>query len=132
MKFSQPSNPSVVILLFVWILTNVFHGTGYAWCLGNDGHTKRDMAIAADCSAPPEKTSVSGGHRRSCLDLYLVDKEATLAKRLGKSPREDASTRTHGLGLSSVLRHVLRQPLTLQVPRLSPVILAHRTVVLLN
>ena len=131
MKFSQPSNLSVVLLLSVWILTNVLPGTGYAWCLGSAQHAKLGVAMTADCSDSPDRRAVAGGHPGSCVDLSLVKNDATLAKRLGKFQREAAATHVPGFGLSTGSRPMLNPPLASQTSRISPVILAHRTVVLL-
>jgi hypothetical protein len=131
MKFSQPSNLSIVLLLSVWILTNVLQGTGYAWCLGSAQHTILDVAMTADCSDSPDRRAVADGHPGSCLDLYLVKNDATLAKRLGKFQREAAAFHVPGFGLSTGSHPMLKPPLASQTSRISPVILAHRTVVLL-
>lgn len=134
----------LLCVLLLCLLTSPARSFGYVWCLSADGHAELETAVAGDCARTPAIPAAAGPPA-----LTLVGETDDCGPCLDISPAlQWTSTRSRDDAAGSVLPmppaavagvapdHLHRQLLTNGLvpdppPRLSELILQHRTVVLL-
>jgi hypothetical protein len=133
------------LLVMTFLVASAGTVFGYAWCFGDDGHVEVSYSKgggccseglekrAADRYVAPGISESSGDYCGSCLDVTAQQSSAVFFKRLKR-----VSTPAFAILNASVFSPKMVQSspwfarLTSHPPRVSPTILAHRTVVLLN
>ena len=118
---------------------------GYAWCFGDDGHVEVSYSSGVVCCDEdlenrtadryivPTISQSSADSCGSCLDVSTPQCGAVFLKRLKQvSSTSVATVSTNIFSPKMVQGAPWSAKLTSLSPRVSPTILAHRTVVLLN
>ena len=118
---------------------------GYAWCFGDDGHVDVSYSNGGGCCdeglekrtadryAVPTLSQLSTDSCGSCLDISAQQRGAVFFKRLKQvSTPSVATLSANSFSLKKVQGALWVARLTSLSPRVSPTLLAHRTVVLLN
>ena len=133
------------LLLATFLVAGAGTLFGYAWCFGDDGHVEVNYTKGVSCcsedlenrSADRYVTATisqsSGDFCGSCLDVSTQQCGAVFLKRLKRASTASVAILTANFFSP---KRVQGSPwvarLTPLSPRVSPTILAHRTVVLLN
>ena len=118
---------------------------GYAWCFGDDGHVEVNYSSGVVCCDEdlenrtaeryivPTFSRSSGDSCGSCLDVSTPQCGAVFLKRLKQVSSTSVATLATNVFTPKMAQGAsLSAKITTFSPRVSPTILAHRTVVLLN
>lgn len=144
MRNVMAKNSLVLLLLSVFLITNVGNAIGYAWCFGDDGHSRIEQASfygcadkEAGCSASLRYGSDSlskaePAHCSPCSDLLIEGDNAVVSKRIIKDAK--VVLEAEPLSVSPLVSYEQQANLKYisHPPRVAQTIRAHRTVVLLN
>jgi len=147
MKLIPSDKIMVLLLLLAFLTTSVSNVSGYAWCVGDDGHVGIDSSAGKGCCIDVCKSdytdkrydvsaiSQASEYCSQCLDFSALQPEAVFFKRLKRTPTILKVTVTPN-GFQSIAAQnvkIVAGNLMLEPqPRVSQTILAHRTVVLRN
>lgn len=145
MKDRYCSKLVTYLLVTTFLVASAGTVFGYAWCFGDDGHVDVSYSSGGGCCdedlenrtadryAVDTISKLNGDSCGSCLDVTAQQCSAVLVKRMTRVSTPSVATLVTnsfspkiGQGAPSVAK------LTSHTPRVSPTILAHRTVVLLN
>ena len=145
MKYRYCSKLVTYLLVTTFLVASAGTVFGYAWCFGDDGHVDVSYSNGGGCCdedlekrtadryAVPTISQLSGDSCGSCLDVSAQQCGAVFIKRLKRVSITAVATLTAN---SFSPKMVLGAPWVARLaslsPRVSPTILAHRTVVLLN
>jgi hypothetical protein len=145
MKYRYCSKLVTYLLLATFLVAGAGTAFGYAWCFGDDGHVEVNYSKGGGCCeedlekrtadryAVPTISQLSGDSCGSCLDVTAKQRGAVFFKPLKRVSTPSVATLSENLfSPKMVLDAPWRASLTSLSPRVSPTILAHRTVVLLN
>jgi len=145
MKYRYCLKLVTYLLVTTFLVASAGTVFGYAWCFGDDGHVDVSYSNGGGCcdedleNRTADRYSVatisqsSGDSCGSCLDVTAQQCSAVLVKRLTRvSTPSVATLATNSFSPKIVHGTPWVAKLTSHSPRVSPTILAHRTVVLLN
>jgi hypothetical protein len=145
MKYRYCSKFVTYLLVTTFLVASAGTVFGYAWCFGDDGHVGVSYSNGGGCCdedlekrtanryAVPTISQLNGDSCGSCLDVSTQQRSVVFFKRLKRVSTSSVETLTAN---SFSPKRVQGAPwvasLTSLSPRVSPTLLAHRTVVLLN
>lgn len=145
MKYRYCLKLVTYLLVTTFLVASAGTVFGYAWCFGNDGLVEVSYSKVGGCCAEdveqsatdryavPSLSQSSADSCGSCLDVSTQQRGAVFFKRLKQvSTASVASLAADSFSPKMVQGDLRVARLTSLSPRVSPTILAHRTVVLLN
>jgi hypothetical protein len=145
MRYRYCSKLVTCLLLATFLVACAGTVFGYDWCFGDDGHVEVSFSNGAGCCAEEIGSHASGRYIvptisqsyddscGSCLDVTSQQHGAVFVKRLKRVSTPPVLTVAANSSFPEMLRDAtVIASLTSITPRVSPTLLAHRTVVLLN
>ena len=145
MKYRDCLKLATYLLVMTFLVASADTVFGYAWCFGDDGHVEVSYSkgdgcceediekLTADRYAVPTLSQLSTDSCGSCLDISAQQRGAVFFKRLKQvSTPSVATLSANSFSLKKAQGALWVARLTSLSPRVSPTLLAHRTVVLLN
>jgi len=146
MKQTYPSKLVTCLLMAVFFAASLGTASGYAWCVGEDGHVGVSYSNNSGCCIDDQKSrfvnsydSPTVSHAKDascglCRDFTLQQYDAVFFKRVKRTSGTSVSPfASNVLPANGGQKTQLVAGLTFQPPpRISKTILAHRTIVLLN
>lgn len=137
-------NSLALLFLMTFLMTNVGNALGYAWCFGDDGHSRIEQATLNGCADKGDECStrvryvhdslsnVDAEQSRPCYDLFLDRSNAFVSKRVLKDAKVGSTPKTQFVSFPVADNLQIKSRFISQTPQLSQALLAQRTVVLLN
>ena len=144
MRNIMTKNSLALLLLMTFLMTNVGNALGYAWCFGDDGHSKIEQATLNGCAdrgdgcstrlryAREGLSNVDVEQSRPCSDLLLDRSNAFVSKRIVKDTKVDSTLKAQVASSPVAYNQQIKSKYISHSPRVSQAVLAQRTVVLLN
>jgi hypothetical protein len=145
MKYRHCSKLVTYLLVTTFLVASAGTVFGYAWCFGDDGHVDVSYSNGGGCCdeglekrtadryAVPTIGQLSGDSCGSCLDVTVQQTGAVLFKPLKRVSTPSFATLIENIFSPKMIQGAPWGASLISLsPRVSPTILAHRTVVLLN
>jgi coenzyme F420-reducing hydrogenase beta subunit len=145
MKYRNCSKLVTYLLVTTFLVASAGTVFGYAWCFGDDGHVEVNYSKGGSCCSEdfeshsvnryntPSISQLKLDSCGSCLDFSAQQSDAVFFKRVKRTSVSTVVTFSTNFFSTKVVQSApcIAKQIS-SSPRVSPTLLAHRTVVLLN